>query len=350
MRKYFLFIVVAILSLTASAQFTIRPAASRLSTKTDTVARITSDTPGGLNLTLYNEAYDEFLRRERFKQRNKINFRSSLTINHTSYDNWAAGGNNSFTGRIWINFEHTYTMPNFNVKSTFEGAYALLVTDEKARKNEDLLYLSSTPSWRLGPKWEVSGSVVLKSQFTNSYTAPGDTILASSFLSPATLTLSAGISYAPPKKRLNIYVAPLSGNLLMVTNKELADKGGFGMDKGKQFKPEFGVFFRLTYKESFWKELMTFETKLESFWKYSFSDMPTLWWENKLSFKITEIFGAKLYLLTIYNDKITTPRAVDSNYWQINESAGFGLTFNLKSKENVALPENKITKGRLKRK
>lgn len=349
MRKYFLIAIFTVFDLAAIAQFTIRPTAQSRINATDSVSALPGINPGGLNITLYSDAYDKFLRRQRFKERNKIKFRAALTITQTAFDNWAAGGSNSFSGRIWTNFEHIYTEPQFNVKSVFEGAYTMLITEGRVTKSEDFFYISSTPSWRLGPKWEVSGSLILKSQFANSYKAPPeDSILVSTFLSPGTLTVSGGISYVPPKKKLVIYLAPLSGNLLMVTNKKLADLGGFGMPAGQQLKPEFGAFLRVTYKESFAKEKIGYETKLESFWNYS-GDLPTLWWENKLFFKFTNIFGANFYLLTIFNDKISTPKAAQGNFWQFNESLGFGLTFNFNSKPATVLPENTITKGRLRR-
>lgn len=348
MRKFFIISILLLLNICAVAQFTVRPAPVKLTTPVDSVASLAGATTGGLNMTLYSDAYDRFLRQQRFKERNKIKFRTSLTITQTAFDNWAAGGNNSFSGRIWANLEHNYTEPYFNVKSVLEGAYTMLITEGKIKKSEDFFYISSTPSWKIGEKWEISGSLILKSQFSDTYKSPGDTIMVSSFLSPGTLTVSAGISYAPPKKKLVVYLAPISGNLLMVTNKKLADIGGFGMPAGQQLKPEFGTFLRITYKEVFAKEKIGYETKLESFWNYS-GDWPTLWWENKLFFKFTNLFGANFYLLTIFNDKITTPKASQNNFWQFNESLGFGLTFNFNSKPNTVLPENTITKGRLKK-
>lgn len=352
MRK-FLIIALILSSVIAQAQFTQRLDTSQGETAADSTAlsaaqSIKPSEPEVLNFTLYSDAYDQYVRRELFKQRNKIKIGSALTVTQTMFDNWAKGGNNSFAGRAYALVEHIYKKDAFEVKSSFEGAYTITATEDYVRKSEDFLNITSTPSWNISKRWMISGSAILKSQFANSYKAPGDTILVSSFFAPATLNLSAGITYKQPNSKLEIYLAPISGALLMVLNKELADKGGFGMDAGKQVDPQIGALLRITYGIEFAKKKISFDTKLETFWQYN-REIPTLWWENKLNFRFTNLFGANLYILTIYNDQINTPRAADKNFWQINESFGFGLTFNFNSKPNTGPSKNDVMKARTKK-
>lgn len=352
MRKFIITILLAFVSIYSHAQFNQRLNTARGESAVDSTAMSAARSiqqviePEPLNFTLYSDAYDKFVRRELFKQRNKIKVKSSLQITQTAFDNWAAGGNNSFAARAWANIEHVYTKNAFNVKSTFEGAYTLTAGEDYVRKSEDFFNLSSKPNWKIARRWEISGEMNLKSQFVNSYKAPGDTLLVSSFFAPATLKVSAGITYKQPKTNLEIFLAPLSGSLLMVLNDELAAKGGFGMDAGKKIEPQFGAFLQINYNVEFAKKKINYTTKLETFWQYN-RTIPTLWWENKLNFKFTNIFGASIYLLTIYNDQIKTPRAEsENNFWQINESLGFGLTFNFESKPYKAPAKSDITKAR----
>ncbi|MEG0162706.1 MAG: hypothetical protein RR652_02120, partial [Mucinivorans sp.] len=166
---------------------------------------------------------------------------------------------------------------------------------------------------------------------------------------PATLNLSAGITYSQPKSLLEIYFAPISGQLLMVLNKELSDKGGFGVEAGKRFLPQVGALMRIKYGIAFAKKKIAYSTTLETFWRYD-RDTPTLWWENNIAFKFTNLLWANLYVLAIYNDQIKTPRAEsEGNFWQIKESFGFGLTFNFNSKVNSGPVKSDITKARNKR-
>ncbi len=329
--------IVALLSisLSASGQFTIRPSASpEVSTVKDSV--VINPTLGTLpsQLNIYNEAYRRYVERETFKYRNKFSMRSSLGITQTSFDNWAAGGTNSFSGRVWANFKHIYTNEetNFKIESVFDGAYTIVVTDEEAKKSEDYFNISSTPSWRIADNLDFSGSIILKSQFTNGYVSPGDTILSSAFFAPATITVSAGLTYSIPKINFKIFVAPLSGNATLVLNRELADQGAYGVKPGFMTKEELGAFTRIEYRQEMFKKSTLYETKIESFWNYR--DTPTLWWENRLSYKLNNIFGVSLYVKVLYDENATPPRADQNNFWQVNQSLGFNLTFNIESKSN----------------
>ncbi len=320
----------------AMAQFTLNPtSATKLKTMTDTIRMLSMDSLSVTKYRIKTDAYERYVRRETFRYRNKVKLRSTLGITQTSFSNWAAGGANSFSGRLWLNFEHTYTNDQsaFNVISLFEGAYTMVITDEKVQKSEDFFYLSSTPSWKLAPNWEVSGSFVLKSQFTDGFVSPGDTLLSSSFFAPAYLTLSAGITYTMPNKRFKAFVAPLSGNSTLLLNDELSQQGLFGVEVGKSHKSEFGAFTRLEYNQPLFKNTTLIETKVESFWNYA--DLPTLWWENRISYKLNNIFNVALYVKVLYDRSVETPKASENNYWQINQSLSFNFMLNYDSKANT---------------
>lgn len=329
-----IFVLLLGMSFDSFAQFTFKPTDTRsIQTQTDSITLAGEKFPSPSSIDVNSDAYKRYVRMQTFKYRNKVKFSSSVGITQTSFSNWAAGGVNSFSGRLWANFQHTYIneVTNFNVISKFEGAYTMVVSDGKASKSEDFMYLSSTPSWKLAPRWEVSGSLVFKSQFTDGFTS--DSIFTSTFLSPAYLTLSAGITYAPPKGRFKAYLAPISGNATFISNGFLAKKGGFGVAAGKGYKAEFGAFSRIEFNQPMFKETTLFETKLESFWNYA--DCPTLWWENKLTYKLNSIFSVALYVKVLYDESVVTPQAADKNFWQINQSLGFNFMFNISSKENT---------------
>lgn len=311
--------------------------------------KVESAYKSALNLQLYNDAYDRYMRGVKFKERNTIKVETGLTFNQNQFSNWAAGGNNSMALRATVKVEHKYTAPIFRITSEFNAAYGMQYTDNKFRKNEDWFNISTTPSWRFANRWDASTSLTFKSGFSNSYQAPGDSVLVAGFMAPAQILPALGITYESRNGDLSIYMAPISGNITLVLNRDLAAKGGFGMDAGKNFHAEFGAFLRVTYKKEFLKKIMSYNTKMEMFFKYN--STPTLWWENTLSLKITKLLGAKFYMLAIYNDRLATPDSKKGtpNYLQINESFGFGLTYNIASKKFGAPPENLRTKTRVKR-
>lgn len=327
-------LVAASFSVAAQAQFTVRPSSSVTTDKMiDTVRLAKIDSPTPLNMSIYSDAYNRYLRRERFKYRNKVSIKTALGINQASYDNWAGGEVNSFSGRVAIYVAHKYNdeKKNFNVISIFDAAYTMVVADKKLTKSEDYFNVTITPSWKFAPRWELSGSLDIKSQFTSSFN--NENVLTSSFFSPGKINLSAGITYSPPKGRFSAYFAPISGEATVILNEELVQKGGFGVEPGKGAKAQFGMFGRLMYTQPLFKETTTFYTKIESFWNYA--NTPTLWWESRLSFKLHALFNVALYVKFIYDESIVTPRSNESNFWQINQSFGFNLTFNFNSKANT---------------
>ncbi|MEG2755975.1 MAG: DUF3078 domain-containing protein, partial [Mucinivorans sp.] len=255
----------------ARAQFNPSSSAAILESKTDTIA-VTPNKE--MSVVLHNEAYDRYLKKIQSKQRNTIIFKNTgLAFTQTAYSNWAPGGTNSFSIRATTYFEHQYVAPIFNIKTIFDAAYGMQSANNKIQKNEDWWRVIVTPSWRIAPKWSLTASSELRTQFSHTFQALTDTTsrLTSTAFAPATLTASVGLSYAPPKGKLNIYLAPITGSMVMVLNDELAQVPGFaGMKEvGRKFQPSFGALLRITYGETFAKKKITYNTKFESFWNYN---------------------------------------------------------------------------------
>lgn len=344
------------------AQFTSKSQASKVETySVDTAVIKVAPPTANLQFQLYSDAYDRYLKKLLFKRRNSIKSAFGLYVTQTALENWAAGGSNSFSGRATAYFEHNYIAEVFSVKTVFNGKYGLIRSDQTMRKNEDNFDFTTVPSWNISKHWKLSGAFTWRSQFSNSYRPPGDTILVSGFMAPGTIEISAGLTYESVNKKFNLLLSPVAGKFILVLNKDLANQGGFGIDitQGSQFfKAEIGARLTLNYGTWFAKEKIQYVTKFDSFWNYVYT--PTVWWENKVNFKFTNIFSANFYALIIYNDQIRTPKAAefeDANpgakvnhlkYIQINESFGFGLVFNLASKPHEPIKESTITRSRLK--
>lgn len=335
----------------AMAQFSQNTSVNKIETKK--VDTITVDVAPKLDMAVYNSAYDKYLRSVQFKKRNKIEIKNTgVTLTQTAFDNWASGGSNSFTTRAAANIKHIYTYYKFDLESIFDGAYGTVLTDGVINKNEDWFNISITPNYVLSPHWKLTGSIILKSQFSHSFSGTGeDKTLSSSFLSPGQLYVTAGVTYnSKIKDKFSIFVAPLSGNLLMVINDDLALEKKFGMDEvGRKFKPSFGVFSRIIFNANLHKDMITYSTKLETFWNYNLA--PTFWWENKINFKFTNLFSANLYIQMRYDEEMETPRSLEGknsfwDKWQINESFGLGLVYNFKSKAPQEEDVSKFVKAR----
>lgn len=350
MKKFSLLAFFLLTANFALAQYTQSTSVNKIGTKK--IDSIAVDVTPRLNMAVYNSAYDNYLRKLEFKRKNKITIKNTgLTMTQTSFSNWAAGGNNSFSTRAAAYIEHIYTDKKFDVKSVFDAAYGMILTDDIFKKNEDWFNISVTPSYYLSKHWKITGSVILKSQFTNSYNYSSDTKnLISSFFSPGELYLSFGVTYSSKvQDKFSIFLAPISGNLLMVINDELAQQKKFGMDEvGRKFKPSFGSFVRVLYNANIYKTMISYNTKLETFWDYTKN--PTIWWENKLNFKFTNLLSANLYFQLKYDESVETPNSLEGHNsfwqtWQINESLGLGLVYNFKSKAPVETDVSQYVKA-----
>lgn len=349
------------------AQFNPKSHADQVKTKTDTTAVIKAPPPvANLQFQLYSDAYDKYLKKLMFKRRNVVASTYDLRLDQASFNNWAAGGDNSFAITAASNIKHTYTAEVFSIQTTFDGKYGLVSSNELLQKNIDYFNITTAPSWNMSKHWKLTGLLIWKTQFSNSFTypRPDSSVLVSGFMSPGTFDISVGFTYVTKNNKLSLYISPIAGKLTMVLNPELANKGGFGIDyknKSQFFKADIGAIMRLVYSSPFAKKKMSYDTKFESFWNYQYA--PSSTWENTITLKISNIFTAKAYVKLQYNDQVLTPRVKDIiaetpkgteprinkwNYLQLNQTVGIGLTFNLNSKPKDPIKESTITKSRLK--
>lgn len=361
--------ILTLLSLASYGQYTRPESDIKMPTVKDTIATKKQSGPMTIDMQLYNEAYDAYLRKLQYKQRTQYIVKNTgLTFTQTAFDNWAGGGVGSFSLRAAANLTHNYVAPVFNISTTFDGAMSYIYSDNenvatKFSKSEDYFNLSTTPSWAIAPRWQFSSSVVIKSQFANSFRdekvndSTYQSVKTSTFFAPGTITLSAGITYVSKNGNLKVYMAPISGNMTIIANKELADKGGLGLPAGDQFGNTFGAFLRVNYNVVFAKKKMNYTSKLESFWGYD--ELPNFTLENWLSFKFTDLLAANLYVKAYYNDKVlTTPRYIkgDRGFManlQLQETLTFGLTYNFTGKNPDPTPvvsNNRYLKASPKRK
>ena len=347
--KQFIAIVVLLMFVgSASGQFTQNSTAIKINPRIDTLDVNITPT---FSMPIYNSAYEKYLRKELFKKRNKITFKNTgMQFTQTAYSNWAAGGNNSMSVKAGVDFLHNYTKDKLNIKTALTAAYSMIMDDEKIRKSEDWFNVSVTPDWAFSERWKISASLIVKSQFSNTYKAPDDTVLVSGFMAPGNINLNFGLTYAHPKKDyFSIYLSPVGGSLLTVLNDELAEAKSFGLkEAGVKLQPQLVAFMRIIYNENIYKEKILFNTKMEVEWDYKIT--PTIWWENKFVFKITNLLSANLNVIFKYNETEKTEHKEEGkdNFWQtwqVNESLGLGLNFNFTSKEPVDNNLDKFVKA-----
>lgn len=246
-----------------------------------------------------------------------------LNINQLALSNWAAGGENTWTGKAFANFSLVYHKKRFEQKLI--GAFAFGISrfgDKRIEKQDDKIDLTYSLSLDSKTQWNISTVATFNTQFAEGYKYPNDSIVISSFFSPAYLTLSAGYSYRTKNDRFQILLSPLAGKVTFVMNQDLADKGSFGVKKGyfaengtwvpgENIAASIGVNVIINYKQPISKSIH-YTTMLNTFYNYiERRDDDRLRldinWENTIDFVITKYISTILFVHLKYDHNTTFP-------------------------------------------
>ena len=255
----------------------------------------------------------------------RLSFHGSygLNINQLALSNWAAGGENSSTGKAFANFVLLDKKKAFEQKLT--GAFAFGISrfaDKRIEKSDDKIDLNYSLSLNSKSQWNLSAVATFNTQFANGYKYPNDSTVISSFFAPAYLTVSAGYSYKTRNERLQLFFSPIAGKVTFVMNQDLADLGSFGVKKGyfdqdslwvpgENVAAALGVNLIVNFKQPIGKSI-TYTTMLNSFYNYTEKrddDFLRLDfnWENNINFVITKYITTMLFVHLKYDHNTTFP-------------------------------------------
>lgn len=344
MKKFLLFLLAISFAAPGYAQFTITPRTNPndLPTLTarDSAVRLTT-----LNNDFRDRAKERAERVQLRKERNFVNFQSSLTVNQTNFEHWAKGDQNSFSGNAALFFNHKYSHDKFYVDYSFDSKYGMNVIEGRRTKSTDYFVLNPTVGWQMNEHWSYTGSVQLRSQFTNGfkYGKDGDgnetKTLISAPMAPGTLNLSLGFTYKnkPSNENIKIQILPIGGNMTTVLHRKLAENGsllgGSGF-AGKRVRNTFGssVQFDMNYKLA--KEVINWK-----FYAYAFSNYKSntyLELRNELNFQVGKYIVLNTFVRLIH-DQLADFSGKDSNFkqrfFQSNYQYGIGLAYTFKNKD-----------------
>jgi hypothetical protein len=263
----------------------------------------------------------------------------SLNFGQVALVNWAGGGQNSISALLGGNgFAHykkgkvawdTDLIASWGIIA--QGKIRDLSTNKfPVRKNVDVFQLTSKAGYSLDKKnqWFAAGLVDFRSQFTNGYEYPGDSIKRkiSSFAAPDYLTLSIGVNYKP-LPYFSLYVSPLAGKFTFVNPKAGVDETRYGLEKGKVFRAEFGAYLRADFQKDIFKNV-NLRTSLELFQNYldkkhldalkTADQGVNVYYDNRgntdinwatlITFKINKFLQASLETNLIYDQDIAVPK------------------------------------------
>ena len=314
-----------------SAQFTINKVTPK---EADT--KILPDTLSkhlDLTSSFFSESRYQAERRRIRKERNTVNLTTSLQMTQTGFDNWAAGGQNTFTGRATLAFSHQYKKNKFNFNYDFEARYGISVIDTASFKNEDMFRLNINPSIDLNKNWSYAALIQFASQFTKGYKSMTDHTLVSDFMAPGTLTLGLGFTYKHQKIPFTINISPLTGSMTFVRNDSLSNVGAYGVEPGKKQLSSLGSQLILNLKVPFAKNRITYTNYLDVFSNYD--KVTRITWDNKLDFTVLKFMTLNLFCSTKYDHTVNFAKSAEDPFLrrvQLNYSLGVGFTYVFKNK------------------
>ncbi len=241
-------------------------------------------------------------------------------------DTWMAGGASSVSGNGSLNLFLNYKEDKRQWQNTLELGYGLirqeLVEDKyQTRKTDDKFDFASKYGRKASKNWFYSALLNFKTQFTDGYDYPNDSVYISRFLSPAYLNFSIGMDYNP-NEVITVFISPLSYKLTVVSDKRLSDDGTYGVEPGNKSRSEAGASMSAVFKKDL-MENVNLRSKLELFTNYKDKlGEVDLNWEVLLSMKINEYLSANANFQLIYDEDM-----IPDIQWKEVIGVGFSYKF-----------------------
>lgn len=271
--------------------------------------------------TIYNFTEKDTI--DNFSLHHKLEGNFGITLNQLAITHWAAGGESNGSGKVTSNITYKYNRKLFNYVLNGIFAYGMsnYTKDRRYEKSEDRCEISMTMSNNNSKNLTFTSIASLKTQFTDGYSYPNDSIPISGFFAPAYLNISAGYNYKV-EDYLSIYISPIAGKMTFVTDQRLADLGSYGVEagywnvfngdstwvKGKNMLSELGINVLIKYKQNFKNNISIFST-LNLYNNYMDPNKANRWnidvdWETGLKFTINKQISAIINIHLIYDDNI----------------------------------------------
>lgn len=255
-----------------------------------------------------------------------------LKFNQVSLSNWAAGGQNSIAFGTTFGLDANYAKDKLKWDNLVRLGYGLSQQGKEAlNKTDDIILINTNLGYVLKGPWFATFNANFRTQFSDGYNLPNDSVKVSTFMAPGYLVAGIGIEYKP-NKFFTVMVNPISNKSTFVMDDFLSAQGAYGVDTLSNVRAEFGAFISVAFKKEIVKNV-TLGTLYTMFANY---DNLTVWdvnWDLVLDFKINSFLAANLTTNLIYDQDIKIPLddGVPDSFGprvQFRQALGIGLTAN----------------------
>lgn len=261
-------------------------------------------------------------------------------LSQTSLTNWAAGGQNSLAINGLFSAFANYKKDKTAWDNSLDVGYGLLKQGARSdfMKTDDRFDLLSKYGRQAGKSFYYAALLNFKTQMTVGRDYAKDSAKISNLLAPAYILTAVGMDYKP-NSYFSAFLAPLTGKLTIVNDKDLSAIGAFGVTPGEIMKGEFGGYLRAAFSKSDFKsELLknlSLTSKLDLFSNY-LNDPQNIdvGWENIIVFKVNKYITVNLNTHLIYDADILFDTnnsgaidAADHSLVQFKEIFGVGFMY-----------------------
>lgn len=253
---------------------------------------------------------------------------TGLNASQTSLTNWAAGGENTVAGNLYLNIDANYLKDKWSWDNGLRTDFGLTYTTaNKWNKSVDKIELFTKAGYEIGKHWYGSALFTFLSQYAKGYEKPSDHLTGvkhiSNFFAPAYLTLGIGADYKPNEK-FSLYLSPTTGKLTVVADDYLSSLGAFGVKAGEKTMFELGALVVGSANINL-MENVNLITKASFFSAYThdFGNID-INWEVMLAMKINKFLTATIATNLIYDDDV---KINDGPKIQFKEVVGVGVAY-----------------------
>lgn len=311
---------------------------------------------------------------------------TNINFGQTSLTNWAAGGDNTYSLKGYIDANANYKNGDQFWNNRLQIDYGFIYASSKPllQKSDDRFYFESKYGYQVKKNLFLSANYNFKSQFTKgwTYATPGPLpdggsidelshkeqveawrnarVAKSGFLSPAYTNLALGIDWKP-SNWLSVNFAPLTGGYVIVndplfrkaysmavkkeyaeldpSSTEYADLLASGeLYRGGRF--ELGAQVKIDAKVLI-NDNFAYTTQLVLFSNYlRRPQVPRVNWDNRFDWKLAKYFSLTLTTNLIYDETVMIKSEKDLTEFpegkarvQFKESLALGFTYTIATKK-----------------
>lgn len=231
-----------------------------------------------------------------------------LNLTQNSFDNWAQGGENSFSWQGNFNYKFENVQQKLNWLNAGRFNYGMIKAgDDEMKKSIDELKLETVLSYKAGIHVDPYISITAESQVGPGYNYDSELkTKISRFMDPGYVRESIGLGYKP-NKTITTRVGIAVKHTLVQDTKIVVAQNELGAESVTDISWKF-------------TETSKIDSKLELFSNLEAADQVDVNWDTILTTKITKYLNMNFNVKLVYDKDISTKR-------QLKQVLGIGFSY-----------------------